>query len=356
MNYVGRLFSIGTWLLVCGSVVVLVGGLFGRPLLLAAVPTGSMVPALSPGDMIVVLPNWAVTQPGLSDIVIFKSRENENWVVHRIIDGNSAEGFVTQGDANPTPDSGRILHRDVVGVVPQVNGKPLRLPRLGLLSVAEGPLSSPVVAGVALAMGVYLLVLDVRPSFRMPRLKLVQKSHAHPSALLSMYLGLAATAFITTLLPAWTLSSKQQVRYEVVEQIDTRAFRDTEKLLGQDYSESVPVRNQSPLPLITVFVADDPNISYSPAWVVAPPRSEVPVIVKLATPQAGKFVSEVRTGVFLPLLPGPLLAWLAGRSIALAVVVTALVPALLLLSLTLMDYRARLALGRIRTKWLVRFL
>jgi signal peptidase I len=76
MKRIGSLISALVWLMVASSVIITAGGLLGRPLLLAAVPTGSMMPALAPSDMIVVLPTWLMPGPRPGDIVVFKTPQN----------------------------------------------------------------------------------------------------------------------------------------------------------------------------------------------------------------------------------------------------------------------------------------
>lgn len=144
MKQLGRFLTVLTWLLIIGGMIVISGGLMGRPLLVAAVPTSSMVPALQPGDLIVVLPTWTLTHPGLGDIVVYKTPTDQNWIVHRIVDGNAIDGFITKGDANPVSDTRPVFVSDMAGVVPQVGGAALRLPMAGSLRVAAGPLSSPI--------------------------------------------------------------------------------------------------------------------------------------------------------------------------------------------------------------------
>jgi len=82
----------------------------------AVVATGSMEPAIAPGDMIVFheQENYEV-----GDIVVF---EAENFVTHRIVE-ITENGFITQGDANNTND-GEILREQMIGkvvfIVPKV--------------------------------------------------------------------------------------------------------------------------------------------------------------------------------------------------------------------------------------------
>jgi len=350
------LLSAALWLLVAASVAILIGGLFGRPVLMAAVPTGSMIPVLQPGDLIVVLPTWAVPTMKDRDIVVFKTPQNQDWIVHRIIDGNAAEGFVTKGDNNPVRDPDRVFPRDIAGFVPQWQNGALHLPRLGLLSIDQGPLSSPVVAGVALAMGVYLLVVDVKPRLKLPRVRFRTRSQAPGTAVLSLYLGLAGAVFLTTLIPAWTLSQRQLTRYEVIAQRNLRWVKDTEYLLGEQHMESVPVTNPSPLPLIIIFRSTDPYMRYAPDWVMLAPHDKQSMTLTIANPEVGKHESYITMGVFLPLLPPSWLVYLCRISVALAVIVTAAVPALFMLILALVDDQNRATLARIRTRLALRFM
>jgi len=75
----------------------------------AVVATGSMEPAIEPGDMIIFheQENYEV-----GDIVVF---EAENFVTHRIVE-TTENGFITQGDANNTND-GEILREQMIGKV-----------------------------------------------------------------------------------------------------------------------------------------------------------------------------------------------------------------------------------------------
>ncbi|MDB4894057.1 MAG: hypothetical protein JWN15_319, partial [Firmicutes bacterium] len=77
--------------------------------------------------------------------------------------------------------------------------------------------------------------------------------------------------------------------------------------------------------------------------------------VTIANPNVGHHQSMLRTGVFLPLLPAAFMAGLAGSNMALAAVVSATVPALLILGIALLDARTRSALARLRTRLLTNF-
>ena len=82
--------------------------------------TGSMEPAISPGDIIVTMPIDRKT-PEIGDVVAYQARRFNGEKVavfsHRIIAGNENEGWVLKGDNNPDPDTQKPLNDDILGVV-----------------------------------------------------------------------------------------------------------------------------------------------------------------------------------------------------------------------------------------------
>lgn len=104
----------------------------------AVVATGSMEPAISPGDMIIFR---GQDDYEVGDIVIF---EDENFVTHRIIE-RTENGFITKGDANNV-DDGEILTEQMTGkivlIIPKVGYAAdfLKSP-LGILVIVIGLLA-----------------------------------------------------------------------------------------------------------------------------------------------------------------------------------------------------------------------
>jgi signal peptidase I len=82
--------------------------------------TGSMEPAINPGDIVILAPTPR-TQPKIGDVVAYTGRRFSGEAVgtftHRIIGGNPEEGFLVKGDNNPSPDVQRPKPADVSGVV-----------------------------------------------------------------------------------------------------------------------------------------------------------------------------------------------------------------------------------------------
>jgi len=102
------------------------------PIKPSLVPTGSMVPVINPGD--VVLTTAVNTEAiKLGEIIEYKnSKENIN-VVHRVIEiGGDVQTryFITKGDANNTPDADPVSPQAILG------REIFIIPKLGWISIA----------------------------------------------------------------------------------------------------------------------------------------------------------------------------------------------------------------------------
>jgi hypothetical protein len=79
-----------------------------------------MVPAINPGDVIMVV-NDKIKSPMLGDVVVYTGSRFDGTKVadfsHRIIGGSESKGWIVQGDANPSPDTQRPTSKEIQGVV-----------------------------------------------------------------------------------------------------------------------------------------------------------------------------------------------------------------------------------------------
>jgi len=82
--------------------------------------TGSMSPAINPGDMVIsTAPDKKAPQIG--DVVVYAGKKFDGSKVasfaHRIINGNATTGFTVKGDNNPDPDTQKPVLSEIEGVV-----------------------------------------------------------------------------------------------------------------------------------------------------------------------------------------------------------------------------------------------
>ena len=82
--------------------------------------TGSMQPTISPGDIVITAPVSRV-EPKINDVAAYQARRFDGAAVgvftHRIIDGDSENGWVFKGDNNSSPDVQKPKNDDILGVV-----------------------------------------------------------------------------------------------------------------------------------------------------------------------------------------------------------------------------------------------
>ena len=81
--------------------------------------TGSMSPAINPGDVLVTTTPERNT-PEIGDVVIYTGKKFDGTPVasfaHRIIGGNQEIGFTVKGDNNPSPDVQQPTLSEIEGV------------------------------------------------------------------------------------------------------------------------------------------------------------------------------------------------------------------------------------------------
>jgi signal peptidase len=100
---------------------------------LLAVASGSMVPTLNVGDLIIVQGGFTVSDINAThdtgDIIVFHKPHNpDELIVHRAVE-EQGDGLLTKGDNNPTVDPWAVNDGDLVGkvvwIVPYVGHVPL---------------------------------------------------------------------------------------------------------------------------------------------------------------------------------------------------------------------------------------
>lgn len=82
--------------------------------------TNSMEPSISPGDIIITA-NPERAQPQRGSVIAYQARQFDGTPVgvftHRIIGGDSSEGWLVKGDNNPSPDIQKPKGGDILGTV-----------------------------------------------------------------------------------------------------------------------------------------------------------------------------------------------------------------------------------------------
>jgi signal peptidase len=96
------------------------------------VPTGSMLPVINPGDVVIIAP-VQIGDIKIGEIIEYRNTKENINIVHRVIGitGNAPNlSFITQGDANNSPDIDPVSPQAVIGREIFV------IPKIGWISIA----------------------------------------------------------------------------------------------------------------------------------------------------------------------------------------------------------------------------
>jgi signal peptidase len=145
----------------------------GGPASFITVKGTSMLPTLKTGDFVLA---EAQSSYHVGNLVVYKVPKG--WpgagadLIHRIVGGNAASGFVLKGDNNPHPDPWVVPRSDIVGK------EALVIPGGGNVMLV---LRSPLFAGLAAALIAMWVVLSP-PEWLRPRKPAAAAAEATPSA------------------------------------------------------------------------------------------------------------------------------------------------------------------------------
>lgn len=141
---------------------LLVAAALWLPVQPAYASSDSMAPAIEAGDLYFVLEGGPVHA---GDVITFEAPTHPGLVTHRVV-GETAAGYVTKGDANPSTDQRAglpaVSRSAVVGPVLAVNGRPVALPGLG--AVLAAPASRWLTLLTLGALLAAALVVGIRPA------------------------------------------------------------------------------------------------------------------------------------------------------------------------------------------------
>ena len=308
----------------------------GRPVLATVIKSNSMSPLYQRGDVAFVW-NW----PGEvrdDDIVLFKPSTGslaDEWTMHRVVGQDETGAFLTQGDAAQATDqedglAGPVAREEIYAKALALGGMPLKLPWVGNLALRldiNQAGTRQILLGVALvvlvAVGLSELIRGARRRRRGP---------AVDPRLLFVGIG----AVLSILLVAMTLNQTIRImlRYEV--------GPDPGVLLGQPVGIITPgqvverdlstLSNEGFMPMILLVSESDPNIFPDAHLVMMPPGARREVKFEVRGNVEGSFNSPVEASMVFPLLPLPLVAWLAGINHWLAALAGCFVPGLLVIA------------------------
>ena len=325
MSWRGRVATVLEVALLLFLVSMVVGQVLGQPVLLGYVETGSMQPALEPGEGFVAIPAALAGPVEEGDVVTFRAEEIQGGglTTHRIVD-ETERGYVTRGDNNPFTDQDGdeppVRETQIVAVVWQPGGEVLAIPGVGtvvtgtqdvlqslqrqlaILTGSSSLLGTQGIAYLLLGLSVLGYVVDLALSGDKERRTRARERSRGTSGHLVVILFAAAVVFAATATMA-VPSGPQEFGV-----VSAESDAPGPSVIETGTSESVPytLGNGGFVPVVTYFEPTTEGIDVEPRETVLQPRSTVNATLTLSAPsETGYYRRYVVEHRYLLLLPEP---------------------------------------------------
>ena len=316
---------------------LLLGALLGQPILLSYVETGSMEPTIGTGDGFVAVPSAVAGDVDVGDVVVYEAQELQGGglTTHRVV-GETDEGYVTKGDANPFTDQDGpeppVTDDQIVAQALQIEGTVVVVPGLGIAvgAVQDGVLglqswfadlvgfgdsldrqgSGIVLFAVGFALFALTFLLDEG------RARTTDRSRRRRTLLNTRTVTLVL--LIAVLLPAnAAMLAGDGTQRLVVDGQDVAQSGEIEP--GDDASWEIGVDNYGFVPIVLFFEGESEGITAVDEQLTVGPGQAATVTVSATAPGPGEqTVLSVTEYRYLHVLPAPVLAALHDRHPLLA--------------------------------------
>ncbi len=319
--------AVGTALVVL-VLALLLGQLLGQPILLGFVATGSMEPAVDAGDGFVAVPALLAGDVSEGDIVVFDAEELQGGglTTHRVV-GETDEGYVTKGDANPFTDQDGgeppVSEGQIVAHALQIGDTAVTIPHLGtgimgvqsaadglqqsVVSAAggEGGLERTQMGGAFVALGVFFIGVAALTGSRGARE--IRRSSSRPDVVGIWVVG---GAVIVVLVVAATAAMVVPAGIQEYGVASAESPGEDPLVIEAGGSSTVEhsVRNDGFVPVV-VFFDPGEDVSTSPdrTWVSRDSTAETSVT--LSVPEAeGRYTRYVTEHRYIVVLPPTVIA------------------------------------------------
>ncbi|WP_252699797.1 signal peptidase I [Natronosalvus vescus] len=320
---------------VVGLVVVLliIGQLLGQPILLGYVATGSMEPTLNAGDGFVAIPSAVTDSPEVGDVVVFEATtlHGGGLTTHRIV-GETEEGYVTRGDANPFTDQDSseppVTDEQIVAEAWQVGDTVVRLPHLGtvvmgvhgLAALVFGALTAPLgitaafdaegTGSILVALGIGLLGVGLL----LERVGVTERSTKRRTDRENVIGLWSAISVIVVLIALFaTASMVIPAGGSAYGLVSTASPTDDPQMVapGETTTITRTIDNSGYVPVVAVVDTPHPTVDAQPRATTVGSRTTTDVSLSMTAPETeGEYTRTIVESRYLLVLPPTLLVWL----------------------------------------------
>ena len=308
-------------------VLALIAGQFlGQPILLSFVETGSMEPTIETGDGFVAIPTELAGEITEGDVVVFEAEEIQGGglTTHRIV-GETEQGYITQGDANPFTDQDSdeppVQKPQIVAVAWQPGGDVFTIPWLGAVVGGVRSVLESLQVWLAQLFGtraflglqglgyllfgasllLYLLAVYLEDDRRRERTS--DRDTGTSSRKLMAVLTLVVVAGAT----AAMIAPAQNQEFGIV---SAEFESDSPDVIEQGTSESFDyrLRNTGVVPTVVFLESNSETLAVEPGRTTLSPRSATNATVTItAPPETGYYRTFLEQHRYLRILPTPVI-------------------------------------------------
>lgn len=320
---------VGVVLLLAGS--LLVGQFLGQPVVVGYVETGSMSPTLKPGDGFIAVPMFLDSSIEQGDVIVFHAEtlHGGGLTTHRVV-GQTAEGFITRGDANPVTDqaSGEppVTRDQIVATALQVNGHVVVIPNLGtLVTGANGVLQwvqrqLAIVTGSRVFLGTQGLAIllfavgvlsYVVSEFRQSHGRQTKRRPSRQTGILDARLVVVSlTALLVVMFTIGMVAPSTTQTFDFVSsQNDAPGPNVIEA--GTNESVTYVVPSNGMLPAVTYLEPTTGNLEVSPRRLYVPANSRANATITIMAPaEIGTTEARLSERRYIAILPVGVIDWL----------------------------------------------
>ncbi|MFB1064757.1 signal peptidase I [Natrinema sp. H-ect4] len=316
-------------------ILLIVGQLLGQPILLGYVATGSMEPTMDAGDGFVSVPSAVTGDVEEGDVVVYQARElhGGGLTTHRVV-GETEEGYVTKGDANPFTDQDggepHVTDGQIVAKAWQVNGEVVTIPHLGtavmgIQGITTGAYETvaPIIGltttasnnglgAMLVAIGVAMLGFGTVFERLGPTRRETSRRRSRENVIAFWTaLGLVLLVFVTFSTAAMVVPSGT-TEYGLV---STTSPNDDPQVVapGETAELTRMIDNAGYMPIVVVHEARSGSINADPASQTIGIRDSGETTVTLSAPdEEGEYTRHLGEYRYLSVLPPSVLVWLHG--------------------------------------------
>ncbi len=317
-------------LLIVVVLALVLGQLLGQPVLLGFVSTGSMEPTMNAGDGFIAVPSLLAGEVSEGDVVVFEAEElhGGGLTTHRVV-GETEEGYVTRGDANPFTDQDGdeppVSDAQIVAHALQVGDTVVTIPHLGtvvmgaqsgadslqqsIVSVTggDGGLERTQIGGAFVALGVFFIGLAVLTGSRSARD--LRRSTSRPNV---VSIWVVAGAVLVVLIVAATAAMVVPAGVQEYGVASSETPDEDPLVIEAGGSSTVEhtVRNDGVVPVVVFFEpGDDVTADPDRTWVQAGSTAETSVTISVPADE-GRYTRHVTEYRYLVVLPPTLIGTL----------------------------------------------